>query len=65
MNRHRNLYLLPLLAGWVILLLGDCAAMAGQAGPQNGTMFVVLLSTLVLACMITAAVMVIVERWPR
>lgn len=65
MQRHRSLYLMPLIVGWLALILGGCAVLAEAPGPNNAVTFVVLLSTLVLACLITAVVMVVAERWPR
>ncbi|SET82372.1 hypothetical protein SAMN05421811_104275 [Nonomuraea wenchangensis] len=64
MNHNRNGYLVPLILGWVIVVLGGCGIAVSDVGSE-GVPGVIVIMSVGLACFLTAIVVLIAERWPR
>ncbi|GIH77176.1 hypothetical protein [Planobispora longispora] len=64
MQRHRNLYLLPLGVGWLILVFALFIAFFGDAG-ANDVPSVIAIIGIGLGFHLTAIAVAINDRWPR
>jgi hypothetical protein len=62
LSSNRNLYILPLVLGWLVLLTGGCAIIFEVPGPNTAVTFAVLLATVVISLLVTAVVMVVAEK---
>ncbi|MEV0229576.1 hypothetical protein [Nonomuraea sp. NPDC050786] len=63
MNHRRNGHLVPLILGWLIIVLGGCGIFFSSPGSNDVPETIVIVSV-GLACFLTAIVVLIVERWP-
>ncbi|MEV0625999.1 hypothetical protein [Nonomuraea wenchangensis] len=56
--------MVPLILGWVIVVMGGCGIAVSDVGSE-GVPGVIVIMSVGLACFLTAIVVLIAERWPR